>query len=674
MTSRGSTARLGRGLLVGLACVLLVTSAVGPGLAADGTTGQLAQSGTDSTVDETADAAYVTDDGDVVLVYEDSRPGDANTTGQFSANVEENLVYGQITEPVAETPNVTGDITAQANASQFTADGALSFPRPESVEQFNLSMTGETTAEDSRSDIGLSARFTNVSGPFALLDTARTEGTVRTGPDRLQANGSFNVETALPVSQDSRLAMTVEETDDAYELSVERREALQGDSVSAWSNRSRALETIRDQYAGNESTGNGTVDVALDRYDLTEREDGSTVLDARFTVTYADVDEQLTESLARAFTLTGSAQSVSTTGVSAGETTTPIEPNEDARELAEELLATDVREAGFEYESSSGTYSGSFALDVRGYQDFALAYYEYAESMGAGGPMAASLDRARAQYEAQAAADLTQRLSWNGTLTSASDEMALDLSVTSRTDNWADYVSELESRDVPVQDSEYELTGTTDGDRIELDGSMSVSGERLFETWAEAIEQTAAGMGSSTAEGPRTGQAVPATGGPDANVSATMDSLARSEPQRAKFSGSYDEDGLRLEFGAEFGNLSALRDDIATAAGASGLNVTEVVSETDGDTERTYVRVSNVAGDGDSTDEVQALPTVTSDTTVQSTAEHDGEIPTMDVEAASSFLTAGSSGVLGPGFGPIVALVALLAAVLGGSMLARRRS
>lgn len=680
------------------AALLVLGSAVAPAVAADDGFGPGSDDGFDSESDdgfgpgsadvETADTVYVTDDGDAILVYEGTGT-ETDGEWEYGASVAENLVYGRFTDSVDGEPDVTGDLSMTAEPTSLSADGSLSMPRPDDLETFDLTATSEATAENARGDYDLTVRLVNASGLVRLVDSVTTEGEVTMGPDRFQASGDVSVQTVLPIDQRSRMAMSLAETEDAYTLTVEREERIDAESVDQWRNRSAARATIAGQTGANESD-DGDVSVGIDEYELTEQGENGARLAISYTVTYHDVEETLVDQLADAFSMSTATTQYDTAAVappgSATPSATAVETNapngsstavnatdsagldedewdrpsagadaaesgiseEDAQTLAEELLASDIDEASFEFSAEGGTYSGNFALDVGNYDGFLQAYYETLENAD-GATMGPAFDQARNQFEAQQAADLQQHYTWTGDLTPSDDAATLNLSVEHRTDNWDAYVSELRDRDVPFHESEFELNGNADGDQLTVDGSMSMTGDRLYEAMFS-------GFGGDEVE---------------ESMSAGLDSLSAAQPQQLKLDAAYDADGARVETAGKFGNLAVLRDELADDNESAPVgNVTEVTSRVEGDTVRTAIRLGGVVAEDAATEDVRAIEDVTNETEVHMPGEwSEDDVPAMDIQQASAFLAGQSGGVIGPGFGVAAALVA----VLGAALLAARR-
>lgn len=572
-----------------------------------------------------ADEIYVEDDGDAVLVYR-SDDADGSTDAEFGVHVAEGLVYGLVEEPVEETPDVRGEFSTTAEPTSLQASGSLSAPRPPEVENFELEISGESTSETARSDFVLDATIVDESGLTQLVQSATTSGELTMSASRFRLSGEFEADTAMPVGEDAHVAATLREGEDAYTLSVEQDQPVGAFQADSWRNRSVAERTLRSQHEGIAASFGGNASVTIDSLSLSEAGGGSRRLDVEYTVSYEGIDDGIASM------------------VRAALAEDPDVSADQADRLAREVRAATIREVSFSYDVTRGDPTASVTVDVAEFDGLVLAYFELAESLeaDAGPAFGNNLEVLRKQFEAQAAAGLEQRTTWSGSLSHPDGEtVRVEAEVHGRSDNWQAYVDELEARGVPRYDTVFEVSGSSDGDRISVEGSAELSGEDLFEQLL--------------------GQVHNATGGaPEAEEA--VDALRDSEPRKAKLETSYDGDGFSLEFAAAFDDLAVLRD--ALSADYDAPRVTEAVTRPADGGSVAYVRASGAVDAGASEADVRALSVVGDDTAVHMPGEWDREFPSMDTERARSFLAADGSGGIVPGFGPVAALLALVAVAL----------
>ncbi len=572
-----------------------------------------------------ADEIYVEDDGDAVLVYA-ADESDDDTSAAFDADIAAGLVYGLVEDPVEQAPDAQGSLSAAANAESLQANGSLSFPQPQQVESLQLHLDAESTSETSRSDLTFGTTLVDESGMTQLVRSAATSGELTMSASDLQFTGDFEADTSVPLGPDTHLAATLRESGDAYTLSVEQNQPVGQATADQWANRSVARDALLAQYGAPAESLGGSVEVSIDTLSLSESTGDRPRLDTSYTLTYRGIDAGLAE-MARAALAEN-----------------PDVSAEQADRLATELQATTINEASVSYDVQNGDPSVALSLDLSEYQGLMLAYFEVAESLqsSAGQAYAGNPAQLREQLEAQAAAGLEQTTTWSGSLTHPdSDTVQLDFELHASAENWQAYVEELETRDLPRINSDIELTGASDGDRISFDGSALLDGDGLF-------EQLFGQLNASAVEDPE--------------MAAILTGLRESGPRTATLESSYDADGFRLEFGAAFQTLEPLRDALVTEQDVP--TITDVVARIDNGTGNTYVHVSDVVDAGASREAVQSLAYVDADTTVYMPGEGDRDFPTMDTERARSFLGMESEGGSGPGFGPAVAVLALLTAAL----------
>lgn len=578
-----------------------------------------------------ADEIYVEEDGDAVLVYESDTTDGPNHT-EFGVDVAENLAYVLVEDPVEGTPDVTGGFEASANRTGITADGNLSAPRPEILEAFDLTLSGETTSETSRADFDLSTTIRDDQGTSQLIESARTNGTVRTTADRLVASATLEVDTAIPLPENTheRLSVSLREDGDAYVLSMAESRVVDPRFDDAPQNRSAAARALEAQYGSFASELGGTATVDVERFDR-ETVGEEVRLEQAYTVRFEGIDEGVEEILQRSLPRESSVD------------------REQVEAIADGLADVDVQEMDLAYRIDGDGVSGSLDVDVANYGPLASAYFDVIGSLEESDETGIDVERMEKRFEAQRAADLEREVTWSANVTHPDAErLTATVDVASRTENWSDYADELQARDVPVLATRYDVTGGVADDAVTLEGSASITGERLYEEILRGLPEKEQLSDDD-----------------DPSIERV---LRDARPEKARLVTTYDADGFSLEAGAAFGNLSALRDAITADDDLPA--VTEVVGRFDADGERTIVRVTD-AVDGDPTEsDVRALPYVDDETTIYMPGEGDREFASMDVDRAETFLeSVGSSSAFGPGFGAVAALAALVGAAL---LMARR--
>ncbi len=636
-----------RGLLLAALIVLSVVPAASAGPTESyAQESDTAADGIDDGLDP-ADEIYVRDNGDVVLVYNDTDETSSSGNVEYGADISSDLFYLLVTEPVEGETDVTGQGSLLVTGSDIAGDGQLSFEKPESLSSLDFRTAGETTSENAAANLSLDARFdAEDTADSEQFESASTAGNVTATASDFTANGEFDAQfdESLGGGESSSGSFVLTENDGSYTVNVERNETLSDFETEDWSTRARARETVEGQFSPTASEFNGSAEVTIDRYEYTEQERGAR-LDIAYTVEYTDVESAVTQAVAE--------------NITADE---DIEmDSERAEELTTRMENLTVERISASYDVAERSASAEFAADIRNYDDVVLPALEIAEASDTETLDAEELETLRTlrtRVEAQQAADLQQRMTWSATVTKPSArQVAVTTEANYTTDNWDDYVSELNDRGLETYESRYEASATTtDNDRVKLTGSMTVE--------LDPVERLASQMANASAESEG-----------DREDLAT---LMRAQPERGKVNVSTDGETVRVEAATKFGNLAALRDSLAEN-GTVPPGMTSVVGRTDGDTTSTYVTVEGAVGEDASESDVRGLSYVDDGTEVHMPGQWDREFPSMDTERAASFLgvddpsagnaTATSSGS-GPGFGVGAALVALV----GAALLARRRT
>lgn len=610
----------GKRTLAALTALLLLLASVGPALGATvvDTGGpdvadheEPGEDWSEKNATEAADEAYVTDGGDVVLVYQYDNDSDDSATGHVATNVSEGLAYLTLTDEDAPS-NVTGDVTMVAGPNSVDANGTLSFPKPETLESMSLdveSAVDDTTAESSV-DLSLRSSAEDESRTSAL-ESMTTSGFVESSAEALTTNGSVTVVTGSDDATDRQHNYVLTERDGGYDMRVtESYEPLDPD---AWDTPEAANETLQQQFCEFGQFVDCTVTV--DSHDYS---DGR--LDISYTVSLDGVKSMLNSALPLA--LSGS-DAVS---------------NEQADRLADRLTNVTIDRVEADVSVSQGTKVVSWNVSMTGTDDLALAYADVLDivaameaqatttpSMSMTGPFGASpeemADRLRTQVEAQRASGVSGTVDWNASLDATGDATEFDLSVTSETDDWGAYVDELRNRDGPVPaNTDVTLTAETDGDRIVTETSMTVEKEGLFEADATEMERLTERV-------------------EDENAMEMIDAVRNAEFQRARMDLSLDGESTTLEAGMAADNATALTEPLS--ANLSSVETTY----TDLDGRRTYVRLGGVVDGNASVEDVRELKLVDDSTTVSLSNEWDRSFPTMDTQYVEEYLgLAGNDG------------------------------
>lgn len=648
-----------------LAVLLLLLASIGPavGTSVAGTSGDvlLDHDEDDGVMGDAsgdgpkpADSAYVTDDGDVILVYDYDDDGEAdsytNVSGHAGMDVADGLSHMAFTGEYDS--NVTGEATLRASDDELSVDGSLSAPKPETLNALSFDMTqvANDTQRFTTVDLESSVALPQDASMMGLLERIETAGTIESAPESMTANGSVTVSARMLPLPDREHHVLLSEDAGDFTLSVE--ESYIPENTSAWESRETATATLTEQYCP-ESTGGVECSVTVDSYSL-EEGDTSTRLDLSYTVELSGVDSTVSTLIS--------------TGLSTSEANISEETVTQFASRVENISVSRVQ-ADVVVADSQASLSWNVSLD--GTDDLALAYADLLEVIGAasmdgngmpggpelmflgGGPFGQSpaelADQIRAQVAATRAAGLTATTTWDATLGVESRNLTVDATVDSRAENWGSYVDEMESSDgtAPI-DKRVTLTAGIDGDRVTVDGAASVRDEAMFD---DAIAQIGENLEQYNGA---------------SNVTERLDTIADADFERARMDISASGDSLTVEGAMSIGNTSALMTALPE-------NVSMIDAfYTDMDERATYVRLDG-AFDGEVTEsDVRALPYVDETTTVNLAGEWDRDFPSLDDQQVRNYL--GSSSGSGDGAFPTVIVAGGAAALLavGGALLLLR--
>lgn len=634
--------------------VLLVTGPVGA--VASGPAPAAAPSGVaDDDSVEPADGAYVEDDGDVVLVYRNNESS-STMNGHFGADLSEGLFHVFLNDTMEEQPgnNFTGNASLELGPESVTGDGAFSMAKPESIEDLTFDASATRTRQESTASMTLDGTFVDESSTTAegtsSFESLSTEGAMTVTGSSFSADGSATASFSEPQSP-GQSAMSHEfsltETEDAYVLTAAQNYTVGPYGAASWDTRENATRTLESQFESTASGLDGEVEVTVDAYSFDPE---TNRLDIAYTVEFTGVDEAVSEQLA---TSLSSSRDLDLT-------------EDEAEDLAERIQSVELTELSGSVDVQSEEASATWSVQVDNYDEAALAMFDIAEAADTN-ETESNLDEARSRFEAQLAADLQRTVEWDGTVSSPSPDAAtVEFDAEYNTGNWRDYVSELEDRGVePPADTTFEAHAETENGELTASVAASFSQEGLVE---DAI--------NSMLEQPEASETAT-----DGNQQARefLRTLQRSGFERAKMDVTVGNGAVTVEAGASFENASAFRDVVDDQYGDLGIK--SVVGETEDGESVTYVRLHEAVGEDADESDVRALSTVDEDTDVRMPDDWDEsekEFPEMNTEEARNYLgiDAGGNGEEEtsdsslPGFGPVVALVALA----GFALFARRRA
>ena len=617
-----------------------------------------------------ADDVYVEDDGDAVLAYEEAANG---TQANYGLNVSEGLFHALVASDVEGSNDLAANVTAVMTGENVTGNGMLGMARPEALSNLSVNATGVRTDENARSDVSAAAtvRGENVARSVPI-ERAGITGDVTTTGSTFDADLAASAQLIQPLGQPQHQSYHITEGNGTYTLNVSQERPVLGATASQWETREQAKRTLQSQYVALAESMNGSADLTIDSYSFTRSESGRSKLDVDYSVTYQGIERAVADRLASSLT---SAEDVDLN-------------RSEVRSVSKRLRNLTVKELSVRYDQRQGSIEAGMSADLDNYDGAVLAALDVAEATdmqalnagtmagtntaGVGSmptsaetPPAAtsnvtpsnaaatsaasfnqSIEHLRKQFAAQQAANLTRTSTFTANVTRSSPQaLSVDLDSQSRTENWGAYIDELEDRDIETSDIEYELHAATEGERVNVTAAVSVSGENLLE---QATNQM---LNSST--GPQAGQ-----------TREYVTAFREAGFRKAQMDLSVEDGRMQLETGAAFENMTALRDVLVTLEG--GQSIESVVGRTDNGTTTSYVRVEDAVAENASESAVRELGYVGGDTSVHLPNTWNRTMPSANASEANEYLglTGATSGLTGPGFGIVVAVIALLAAAL----------
>jgi len=639
-----------------------------------------------------ADSVYVRDDGSGVLVYNGS--GDGNASVRYGADAETGLFH--LTANGTGGEGFEGNMSFEAEPAYWLLNGSFTAAETGMLENMNLDVESTTNSEESSLDAGLDATVS--SSLAALAPTASTTGEVVVEPDRITSSGNISYQAALSGSSTREVRrFDLTENEGGYVLEARERRIVRGDIVAQadepfseseedfanengtfeppepertdpaedWGTRERARETLGESYTGFAENVSGTASLTLESYSFENVTVGEgaaateeSLIDVTYTVEYTGIKEAIAQNVSEE--LSGNVS------------------EETAEGVADGLRNLTVNRLAFATVSDEDGTSANWTVDVENYNDVTKSFLRLSSEMqptgaegmegGAANPFFSEgyfdevINRSESQMEAAEAAGLVTQWEWSGSLDTEGGSMGggagaggfggaqgatatVNADITKTTENWGSYVEELESRDIPIANTSLDLTASTTDAGVEGDVRWEADGEGISEGYQTTMEAYESALRGS-----------------DEIDASFIENLNRSGFRRAQMDASVGENGWNVEAGAAFSNGSALS---AAVESVTGYGFTQVVGTTEEGATTTYVKSDSLV-DEPTEEAVRSLDGVDDETAVNLPGEWDRDFPEMDTEAASNYLgVSEDDGSPLPGFGAVVALVALVAVAVG---------
>lgn len=600
-----------------------------------------------------ADEVYVKDDGDVVLLYESD--AEDLTSGHYSVDVSAGLLHALAVTETDDEFNGSASATAVLEQSRLAANGSLTVQRPGGLESLDLQVSGASTTEESTLDATFEAAFATDEAPSTqLVSSASTSGRLVTTGTALTTQGQAEVQFSQQFGEAQLQSFTLRESGDTYTIEAEQDYTVAARQRERWNTSERARQTLRAMYGAVADELGGDVTVTLQAHSFEETDGRDYRLHLVYTVEYTGIDEGLTRIIGRQ--LAESRQFDLT--------------REEARAVGQRIADLRVDHVSFTFDQSPQSASLTWSARIENYNEIALAMADVIEAIETGedgGEDMAALnsflpdpEKIRDRVEARRETNLTQRITWSGELNQPSRQRTtLSAELHVDTENRAAYVDAIQERGIKTTNLTFDLSARTEGEEVLASASVEMDRRRMLDEGINVV--------------------LNATAASDMNPRArrALEAFQRAELQRAKMDFSLEDDTARIELGAKFEDLSAFRDVVVASGEAPA--ITGVAGEVDGETTTSYVHVEGAVSADASESDVRALAYVDDETVVHMPGTYNRTFPQPNSSAAREYLglpsptptPGGPTGGLAPGFGPVVALVAMAAAV---ALLARRRS
>ncbi|CCQ32401.1 hypothetical protein HLRTI_000968 [Halorhabdus tiamatea SARL4B] len=556
----------------------------------------------------TADEAYLSDDGSVVMVSHGDTSADG--VGELGMNVTEGLVFGSYQQPV-ET-NVTGAFSMAANQSGINASGSLAMPRPEALESLDLTVDSETTAENSRSDLDLDATVAlpeDASQVTMMFDEFTTTGSVTTTASTLETQGSAEW-SARPGLDSQEYAFDLRATDEGHVLEARQSYNVSSFAAEQWNTREKATQTLSGQFTMIATMLDGSSNFTMDSYAFESTDDGGH-LEVEYTVELRGVHEFLRQGLVESLS-----QSTATLPTD-GDTTENLDVSLDNVSIEHVSVALDVDQGSAE-EMGSGT--ASWNVSVSGYDQLMSAYMAALESSDETGMIANQSEQLESQFAAMRAADYAQTATWDIDVAMADGSVQASVSMEQRTDNWATYVEERDARDLPaIGTQRLAFDAATEGDQLVMNGSTLVQQDETFDQTLESLERSFEQSSSMTTTPTETNP---------------FSRLRAAEFLGSRLDASVNETTVTVDGHAEFGNLSAITEMVETETDVGSIDGMYV--DASGETPTTYLRMEDmVESDDPDAATLREHEMITEDTVIYPPGEWDEQSQTVTVEESA---------------------------------------
>ncbi|NHN41416.1 hypothetical protein G9C85_07165 [Halorubellus sp. JP-L1] len=561
---------------------------------------------------EQADEVYVHENGDAVLVYnQSSESTDTSTaTGHLGLNVTEGLMHVLVRDDVEDETNVTGDAQVVLEPSSLAGNGSFQAPRPETLENLDVDVTAERTPSDASARATFDATYVDDSeySTTSSVESASTSGELSVSANEFTTSGSASAEYAQDLGTLQHREYTLEEGTNQYRLQASEEYYVSSYFAEQWNSRENATETIERQYASIASSLGGSADVTVESYDFATTESGRQKLDIEYTIMYSNVDDALGQQVAAQVT---NAEDVDVS-------------TETAQAVGDGVADLEVDRVHASVDAEGKSMQASWDVELSNYEPLVMAGLDLAAEASEDENVTEQVETARTNYEAMQASGLVQTVSWDGSMSSPSENaVRAQGTVDYGTQNYEAYASELEARGEPVQGTmSFSASAQTEGEQVVAEMEYSMEQEDLVDQTLGNLLQSAQSTG---------------TGADTQNVQRFVRAFQRSDFEKAKMNVDVAEEEVQFQAGASFENMSSFRDVMEDEFGG---DVASMYADLDDDS-KAYVHVTGAFDENASESAVREHEAVDEETRVIMPGDWNSsttEFPKMDQEEARDYL------------------------------------
>ncbi len=582
-----------RGVLLAVLLVAVVGLSVVAGAGAGGGTPAsdaprplAVHNDTPANATEPADEIHISEDGEVVMVYENDTTGDITET-EFGIDVATGLANAMFVSD-QDASGVSGNLSTILSPDNVSGAGDAVITETGNLTALDASANLTQTNAESSFDASLvAATDTGASG----LGSFETNGSVVLASNEFRMDANVSSGQALFLSRNVETGVTIQGIDTGYTVSAE--EVRPGANETQWGTEQAANETLNAQFSTVADRFNGSSEVTINAHSY---DNASGTLDINYTVVLTDVK-------------TGIANSV----VSQVSSDPRVELGDEERaELVDALRNVSVEEIDLQENRTGETNPVTASVRISNYQEAVIALMEISANRSES-LTEADIDRYRETVDAREAANLIQETTWDVDINGSTESTEIALAVGSTSQNWTAYVSELEERGIERSAAvSATMSAELTGDSIDVEGNFELQRDDLIGDALSALEAEA----NSTEDDPTVG---------------LLQALQDSEFDTARGDISLAEGTVTLQAGASFDNVSALQNAVGEVVGDTA--VTGMYGQGDANSSATYVYL----GDTHNLSELERRGLVGNDTEVVEDSDI-SRFPRMNTTAAAQYL------------------------------------